>query len=240
MPPSIRQTGPQNSLGAVLDAQLKRPGVERFCKALLFGVCVFPLVAPPLHLMRDPLALGANPAEHIIRDWGDWSLQLLLMTLAITPLRHLLGIGRLLNFRRMLGLFAFASLVLHLLAYLAFDRFFVLAEIWADLLKRPFITLGMIGFVLLLPLALTSSRAMVLRLGGPVWARLHRLIYPATLLAVIHYCLMVKRDLTTPLTYAAVLCLLLAARLPAVTQQLKSFAPVGLFKKSVSNPDKPA
>jgi sulfoxide reductase heme-binding subunit YedZ len=240
MPPSIRQTGSQNSLGAVLDAQLKRPGVERFCKALLFGVCVFPLVAPPLHLMRDPLALGANPAEHIIRDWGDWSLQLLLMTLAITPLRHLLGIGRLLNFRRMLGLFAFASLVLHLLAYLAFDRFFVLAEIWADLLKRPFITLGMIGFVLLLPLALTSSRAMVLRLGGPVWARLHRLIYPATLLAVIHYCLMVKRDLTTPLTYAAVLCLLLAARLPAVTQQLKSFAPVSLFKKSVSNPDKPA
>ena len=228
------------SVAQALDTALKKPLVEWVCKVLLFAVCVFPLIAPPLHLIFDPLALGANPAEHIIRDWGDWSLQLLLLTLAITPLRLFFGIGRLLLFRRMLGLFAFASLVLHLLAYLAFDRFFVLAEIGADLLKRPFITLGMLAFMLLLPLALTSSRLMVLRLGGAVWARLHQLIYPATLLAVIHYCLMVKRDLTTPLIYAVVLLVLLAARLPVARQALKSFSPLGLFKKMVSNPDKHA
>ena len=223
-----------------IDALLKKPAVMVFCKAVMFLACAVPLVEPPLYLLFDPLALGANPAEHMIRDWGDWSLQLLLATLLITPLRLLSGIGPLLQFRRMLGLFAFASLVVHLLAYLAFDRFFILAEIWADLLKRPFITLGMIAFLLLLPLALTSSRAMVLRLGGAVWARLHRLIYPATILAVIHHWLMVKRDITTPLLYACLIFVLLVARLPAVRQILKSLGAAGSVKKIVSNSDKHA
>ena len=98
-------------------------------KALLFLACAWPLMAPPAHLWLDPLALGANPAEHIIRDWGDRALQFLLLTLLVTPLRLLLGIGGFLRFRRMLGLFAFAALCLHVLAYLAFDRFFILAEI---------------------------------------------------------------------------------------------------------------
>ena len=181
------------SLAQTIDAALKQPVVLRGLKGLVFVACAWPLIEPPAHLYMDPLALGANPAEHIIRDWGDWALQLLLLTLLVTPLRLLLGIGGLLRFRRMLGLFAFAALCLHVLAYLAFDRFFVLAEIWADLLKRPFITLGMIGFLLLLPLALTSSRAMVLRLGGALWTRVHQLIYPAAILAVVHYWLMVKR-----------------------------------------------
>ena len=240
MQPAPNRHAPQQGLALRITGLLNTPLVLRLCKIGLFMVCALPLIDPPLHLWRDPLALGANPAEHIIRDWGDWSLQLLLATLAITPLRLLTGIGPLLQFRRMLGLFAFASVVLHLLAYLAFDRFFVLAEIWADLLKRPFITFGMIAFLLLLPLALTSTRAMVLRLGGAVWARLHRLIYPATVLAVIHHWLMVKRDITTPLVYAVVLFILLTARLDFARRLLKSFEPSPRPKKMVSNPDKHA
>ena len=223
-----------------LDAALKKPFIVRVLKGLLFLACTWPLIAPPLHLWFDPLSLGANPAEHIIRDWGDWTLQLLLLTLLVTPLRLLLGIGGFLRFRRMLGLFAFAALCLHVLAYLGFDRFFVLAEIWADILKRPFITLGMVAFLLLLPLALTSSRAMVLRLGGAAWTRLHQLIYPAAILAVIHYWLMVKRDVTEPLIYACLLFVLLACRLPACRQWLKSGYGFGSSKKSVSNQMKDA
>lgn len=204
-----------------LDKALKQPKIVRILKGILFAACLWPLLEPPLHLYQDPLALGANPAEHIIRDFGDWALQLLLLTLLITPLRLWLGVGGLLRFRRMLGLFAFAALCLHILAYLGFDRFFIWDEIWADLLKRPFITLGMIGFLLLLVLALTSSRAMVLRLGGALWTRVHRLIYPAAILAVVHYWLMVKRDVTEPLIYACLLFLLLAARLPQIRPWLK-------------------
>lgn len=204
-----------------LDKALKQPKMVRILKGILFAACLWPLLEPPLHLYQDPLALGANPAEHIIRDFGDWALQLLLLTLLITPLRLWLGVGGLLRFRRMLGLFAFAALCLHILAYLGFDRFFIWDEIWADLLKRPFITLGMIGFLLLLVLALTSSRAMVLRLGGALWTRVHRLIYPAAILAVVHYWLMVKRDVTEPLIYACLLFLLLAARLPQIRPWLK-------------------
>jgi len=209
------------SLTQRLDEALKQPKLVRVLKLMLFVACLWPMVEPPLHLYLDPLALGANPAEHIIRDWGDWALQLLLLTLLVTPLRLWLGMGGLLRFRRMLGLFAFAALCLHVLAYLGFDRFFIWDEIWADLLKRPFITLGMIGFVLLLALALTSSRAMVLRLGGALWTSIHKLIYPAAILAVIHYWLMVKRDVTEPLLYACLLFMLLAARLPQVRPWLK-------------------
>jgi methionine sulfoxide reductase heme-binding subunit len=210
------------SFADLIDTALKNPVSLLILKTLVFGGCLWPLVDPLWHLWTDPLSLGANPAEHIIRDWGDWALQLLLLTLLITPLRLALGLSGLLRFRRMLGLFAFAASCLHLLAYLAFDRLFVLAEIWADLIKRPFITLGMAAFVLLLLLALTSSRTMVMRLGGILWTRLHRLIYPASVLVVIHYALMVKRDLTEPLLYAALLGLLLAARLPRSRNWLKS------------------
>ena len=221
METSASPVRPRLSLTDALDKALKQPKMVLILKVILFAACLWPLLEPPLHLYRDPLALGANPAEHIIRDYGDWALQLLLLTLLITPLRLWLGVGGLLRFRRMLGLFAFAALCLHVLAYLGFDRFFIWDEIWADLIKRPFITLGMIGFLLLLVLALTSSRAMVLRLGGAVWKRIHKLIYPASILAVIHYWLMVKRDVTEPLIYACLLFMLLAARLPQIRPWLK-------------------
>ena len=138
----------------------------------------------------------------------------------------------------MLGLFAFASLSVHMLAYLAFDRFFILDELIADLIKRPFITLGLIGFVCLLPLAITSSKTMVMRMGGQRWALLHRLIYPATILAVVHYWLMVKRDLSEPFIYACLLTLLLIARLPMGRQGLKSFGSLMLAKKIISQQNK--
>ena len=203
----------------------------RTIKAFLFIACSGFLAYPIMLLLFDPLALGANPAEWMIRQWGDQALQILLLTLLISPLRMITHLNEWLRLRRMLGLFAFTALCLHVMAYVAFDRLFVLADIWTDLIKRPFITFGMIGFLMLLALAVTSSRMMVLRLGGDQWLRLHRLIYPASLLAILHYWLMVKRDISQPLLYACLLGVLLIVRLPVCQ---------GWLKKSISNQIKAA
>ena len=144
---------------------------------------------------------------------GDWGLRLLLLTLAVTPLRRLTGWGWLLRFRRMLGLFAFFYLSLHLVTYLWLDQFFDWAAILEDVAKRPYITAGFAAFLLLVPLALTSTRGMVRRLGWR-WQTLHRLIYPAAALGVLHFFWLTKADLREPLVYASVLALLLALRWP--------------------------
>lgn len=156
--------------------------------------------------------LGANPIETIIRYLGDWALRLLLLTLTATPLRLLTGWTWPVRLRRMLGLFTFFYAVLHLLAYTVLDQFFDWAAIWEDIVDRPFITTGMLAWLLLLALALTSNRASQRRLGRR-WKQLHRLIYPATILAVVHFTLMVKADLREPLIYGAILTLLLGLRL---------------------------
>jgi sulfoxide reductase heme-binding subunit YedZ len=156
--------------------------------------------------------LGANPIEVITRATGEWTLILLLVTLSVTPLRRLTGLNWLLRLRRMLGLTAFFYASLHLLTYLWLDQFFDLAAIAKDIVKRPFITAGFTAFLLLLPLAITSTDAMVRRLGGRRWLALHRLVYLATAIGVLHYWWLVKADVREPFFYAVILALLLAAR----------------------------
>jgi sulfoxide reductase heme-binding subunit YedZ len=157
--------------------------------------------------------LGANPIETITHETGVWTLRFLLITLAVTPVRRITGWNEVIRFRRMLGLFAFFYASLHLLTYVWLDQFFDSASIVKDVAKRPFITAGFSGYVLLVPLALTSTAGMIRRLGGRTWRRLHRLAYVAAGLGVVHYWWLVKIDTRRPRNYAVVLAILLGARL---------------------------
>jgi len=157
--------------------------------------------------------LGVNPVETITRSTGIWTLTFLLITLSVTPLRRISGQHWLIKLRRMLGLFAFFYVSLHFTTFILFDHFFDLQEIVKDVVKRPFITVGFTSFLLLIPLAFTSTSGMVRRLGGKRWQQLHRLIYVAAIGGVIHFFWLVKADLRRPLIYGSVLTLLLAYRL---------------------------
>jgi len=187
------------------------PTGVRYLKIILF----FLSLAPALLLLEGALddALGANPVEHLVRSTGDWTLRFLLFTLLITPLRNLTGQALLLRLRRMLGLFAFFYACLHLSLYIGLDKTFYWDEILADIVKRPFITVGMAAFLMLVPLAVTSTNAMMRRLGRN-WLRLHKLIYVIGVAAVVHYYMLVKADVTEPLIYAGILGILLILRLP--------------------------
>lgn len=164
-------------------------------------------------VLVDPIRLGANPAETIVRETGDATIRFLLIGLAVTPLRRLTGINAFIRFRRMLGLFAYFYGALHLASYVGFDRFFVWAEIVKDIVKRPFVAVGFAAFLLMTPLALTSTRGWVKRLGGEGWARLHRVVYAVAILGIVHYWWLARRDLVTPTVYTALLVVLLAVRL---------------------------
>ncbi len=157
--------------------------------------------------------LGANPVEFLQHATGDWILRFLVFTLAITPLRKLLKLPELIRFRRMLGLFAFFYACLHFLTYLGPDQSFQLAAMWKDVAKRPFITVGFAAFVLLIPLALTSTAGWIRRLGGKRWQQLHRAIYVSAVCGVIHYYWLVKSDVRKPLFYGALVGILLLWRL---------------------------
>ena len=208
-----------------IDVELLGKSRQLMAKALVFGLCLWPMAQLGFAVVFDPLALGANPAETIIRALGDWTIRFLLIGLAVTPLRSWTGINHLIAFRRMLGLFAFAYGSVHLMAYLAFDRLFQWGEIVQDVIKRPFIAVGFISFCLMVPLAVTSTRGWVLRLGGGHWALLHRLVYPLTFLAVLHDWWLVKRDLTWPIIYAVILALEMLARYKPVKALLKRHSP---------------
>jgi len=156
--------------------------------------------------------LGANPIEFITHSTGDWTLILVLATLSITPLRRITRQYWLIGVRRMIGLFAFFYGTLHFLTYIWLDKFFDLHEVWKDIFKRPFITVGFTAFVLMIPLALTSTAWSIRRLGGKNWQRLHRLIYLTGILAVIHYYWLVKADHRKPIEYAMALSVLLLYR----------------------------
>jgi len=203
------------SLSQRADEALRDNRFRIILKLLVWLAALYPLTALSTKIVFDPLALGANPAETILRSTGDWTLRFLLLTLAITPLRRITLIGGLIRFRRLLGLFAFFYGLVHLGCYIAFDRYFVLSEITADIIKRPFITVGFAALVLMIPLALTSTRAAVMRLGGARWQDLHRLVYVVAILAVLHFWWLVKRDVTEPLIYAAILAALFAYRIIA-------------------------
>ena len=183
----------------------------RYFKPVIFVACVAPLGILVWRGFHS--ALGANPIEAITHATGDWTLRFLLGTLSITPLRRLTRQYWLIGLRRMLGLFAFFYGVLHLMTYVWLDKFFGVHEMLADIAKRKFITAGMTAFTLMIPLALTSTKWSIRKLGGKRWQALHRLIYASATAGVIHYIWLVKADLKKPLEYATVLGALLLYRI---------------------------
>lgn len=185
----------------------------RFLKLLLFVNALVPLALMLWDVYRD--RVGANPLEFVTRTTGMLTLVFLVLTLAVSPVRHVFKLNYLGKFRRMLGLFAFFYGLLHLLTYVAFDRYFKIQSVPADIASRPFIAVGMLAFFLMVPLAITSTNKMVKRVGGKRWRRLHRLVYVAAVTGVLHFWLLVKSDTRLPITFGFVLLLLLAHRILA-------------------------
>jgi sulfoxide reductase heme-binding subunit YedZ len=184
--------------------------IRFFAKPVVFAAALVPAGLLAAGAVRG--TLGANPLEAVTHGTGDWALRFLLVTLAVTPLRAATGWNWLIRLRRMFGLFAFFYAALHLLTYLWFDKFFDWREILADIPKRPFITVGFTAFVLLVPLALTSTTGMIRRLGGRRWQALHRLVYFTAAAGVVHFWWRVKADVSRPRLYGLVLLALFASR----------------------------
>jgi sulfoxide reductase heme-binding subunit YedZ len=183
---------------------------SKWTKAILFLVCLGPLAAIVVPFLRHDII--PDPLQFIQHATGDWTLRFLVITLTITPLRQFLHRPELIRFRRMLGLFAFFYGCLHFSTYLVFDKIFDVHEIWKDIYKRPFITVGFLAFTLLIPLAVTSTAGWIRRLGGRRWRILHRAIYISAACGVIHYYWLVKSAVIRPLFYAGLVTLLLAWR----------------------------
>ena len=183
---------------------------SRSLKPAVFLVCLAPLASLVVNGIHGNL--GANPIEYITHATGDWTMRFLLIALSITPFRRILSQPDLIRFRRMLGLFAFFYGVLHLITWLWLDKFFDVHEMWADIVKRRFITMGMFGFLLMLPLALTSTTGWIRRMGGKNWQRLHRAVYVSAAAGVIHYLWLVKSDIRMPVLYGIILGGLLLLR----------------------------
>ncbi len=194
----------------------------KLLKIVVFLAALIPLARLGWKAYND--ALGANPIEVITRSTGDWTLIFLMLTLSITPLRRLTGQHWLIRFRRMLGLFAFFYACLHFTTYIWLDKFFDVHEMVKDVGKRPFITVGFTAFVLLVPMAATSTAGMIRRLGKR-WVTLHRLIYVSATAGVIHYWWLVKADIRKPAYYALALSTLLGYRLIAAARKRNSAAP---------------
>ena len=184
---------------------------NKWTKRAAFVLCLVPLGVLAWKAFHGDLT--ANPVEKLEHETGDWTIYFLLITLSITPLRKLLQVPDLIRFRRMLGLFAFFYVCLHFLTYIVFDHFFDVSAMLKDVAQRPFITAGFTGFVLLIPLAITSTTGWIRRLGGKRWQMLHRLIYVAATAGVIHYYWLVKSDVTMPVRLGAILAFLLICRL---------------------------
>jgi methionine sulfoxide reductase heme-binding subunit len=183
---------------------------SKWTKVLVFLMCAIPFAQLGVKLLRSDL--GPNPVETLQHTTGDWTLNFLVFTLAITPLRKIFKLPELIRFRRMLGLFAFFYVVMHFLTYLGPDQSFNLSGMWDDVAKRKFITVGFLALVLMIPLAATSTAGMIRRLGGKRWQALHRLIYACAILGVIHYYWLVKSDVRKPLIYAFWVAILLLWR----------------------------
>jgi methionine sulfoxide reductase heme-binding subunit len=180
-------------------------------KVTIFLLALIPFVKLGFGAYFD--TLGANPIEKITRTTGYWTLTFLLITLTATPLRRVSGWNWLIRLRRMLGLFAFFYGCLHFFTYLVLDQFFDWEGIVKDIIKRPYITVGFPAFLLMIPMAITSTDAMIRKLGGKRWRLLHRLVYVCAIGGVMHYWWLVKKDLTNPITFAILLGLLLGIRL---------------------------
>lgn len=202
-----------------------------FLKFLLFVNALVPLVLMMWDVYRRQA--GANPQEYVTRTTGMLTLVFLLLSLAVSPLRRIFSLNQAIKFRRMLGLFAFFYGLLHLLTYVAFDRYLDFESIPKDVSSRPFIALGMLSFFLMVPLAITSTNEMVKRLGGKRWARLHSVVYVAGIAGVLHFWLLVKSDTRLPLTFGFILLLLLAHRamVKFYRPQPKADGDIALFPK---------
>jgi methionine sulfoxide reductase heme-binding subunit len=186
------------------------PLASKWTKVFVFLLCLGPFGFLVWRSFTGNL--GPNPVEFYQHATGDWTLRLLVITLCITPFRKLLKLPDLIRFRRMLGLFAFFYVCLHFLTYLGPDQSFDLAGMWKDVAKRPFITVGFLGFILLIPLALTSTAGWIRRLGGKRWQMLHRAIYVTAICGVIHYYWLVKSDVRKPVFYGSLVAILLLWR----------------------------
>jgi len=184
---------------------------RRVFKPAVFLACLTPLALLLYHFLSDQLS--ANPVEDITNTTGIWTLRFIVITLAITPLRWLTGINQLINYRRPIGLFAFFYGSLHFTVFFFLDHQFDFAAMWQDVVKRPYITAGFTAFVLMIPLAITSTTGWIRRLGGRRWNLLHRLIYITALAAVLHYFWKVKLDATYPIYYGIGVATLLGVRL---------------------------
>src|SRR5258707_454544 len=183
---------------------------SKWTKGLAFLLCLVPLFLLGWRAYHQNL--GANPIEKITHATGDWTIRFLLITLSVTPLRKLLNQPKLARFRRMLGLFAFFYGCLHLTTWVWLDKFFVLGDMWRDVVKRRFITAGMTALLLIVPLAITSTAGWVRRLGFRRWQAIHRLVYFSALAGVIHYYWLVKSDVRLPLMYGGILLVLMVFR----------------------------
>lgn len=201
-------------------------------KSILFVLALLPFARLALFTATD--RLGANPIEFITRNTGDWTLYFLCVTLAVTPLRRITKWIWLVKLRRMFGLFAFFYVSLHFTTFLWFDHFFDLAEMWKDVLKRPFITVGFTAFVLLIPLAATSTNRMIRTIGAKRWQMLHRLIYIIAPLGVLHFWWMKagKNLLAEPIMFTVIVTALLLSRLVGRKLRHASTAPAPPAKRS--------
>lgn len=197
---------------------------DKFYKLIVFVNCGVPLVLMLWDVYRR--RVGANPIEFVTRTTGMLTLVFLLISLAVTPLRKLTGIQWLIRFRRMLGLYAFWYGFLHLVTYIWFDRSWKLGTVWPDILQRPFIAVGMLSFFLMVPLAVTSTDRMIKRLGGKRWQKLHKLVYLSAIGGVLHYYLLVKKDVRLPLMLGFALLLLLGYRIFNAYMNQKVLTPI--------------
>jgi methionine sulfoxide reductase heme-binding subunit len=184
--------------------------LSKWTKVVVFAACLVPLAILLWRGFHNDLT--ANPIEFITHTTGDWTMRFLIMSLSISPLRKILRQPLLIRYRRMLGLFAFFYVCLHFSTWIGLDKFFNWTEMWKDVQKRRFITVGFAGFMLLIPLAVTSTAGWIRRLGGKRWQLLHRLVYITAVLGVIHYFWLVKSDITKPLEYAVLVGILLSWR----------------------------
>jgi len=192
---------------------------NNWTKRAVFLLCLLPLAALGWRALHGDLT--ANPIEFITHATGDWTLRFLVITLCVTPFRKILHLPELIRFRRMFGLFAFFYACMHFTTYIWLDKFFDLSEMWKDIAKRKYITVGFTAFLLLIPLAVTSTAGWIRRLGGKRWQLLHRLIYFSATLGVIHYYWLVKSAVIRPLTYGAIVAVLMLWRLSASLSRKK-------------------
>lgn len=209
----------------------RNSAIKTLAKPMVFALCLGPLAWIAWAAFAGGFGptgpLGANPIEYINRYLGDWAIRFLLLALAITPIRGITGWAAIVRFRRMIGLYSFFYVCLHLSSYIGLDQFFDWREIWNDIVKRNYITVGMVNFVLLASLAATSTNAMIKRLGAKRWKRLHTLVYAAAILACFHFYMMRKGVQLEPIVYAGIGAVLLGYRVVKHFQKKARKNPMG-------------